>query len=77
MRQYTYVAMAGSDYIRDEHGRSMRKSIEGWDKWAEQEAKSKSRPGRKPWKPIVTWADHRACFQIMFTNRPLPQRRAA
>ena len=77
MRQYTYVAMAGSDYIRDERGRPMRKSVEGWDQWASQEAKRKSRPGCRPWQPLMNWADHLDCFQIMFTKRPMQLQRRA
>lgn len=68
MRQYTYLAKAGSDYVRDDRGRPIRKSIAGWDQWAVDQARQKSPAGCQPWQPEVNWVDHLDCFDIRFTR---------
>lgn len=62
-------ALCGCDYIRGMDWRPVRKNRRQWERWAEKEAKVRSRDDRFQWHGVVVWLEDRECYRISFGSQ--------
>jgi len=70
MNNQKFAAVVGCDYIRNSDHQIVKRTEQGWIRYAKQCAAKYSKRDRFAWHGVVAWIEWRDCYRVNFAGQP-------